>query len=241
MILSAIDFETSGTDPAKHRVTEIGAVLWDTATSSPLRVEGFIVNPGDDCEWDDKAIEVTGITPQIAAEQGIDSDEALSRLLYMIERGGAVCGHNCREFDEPMLAAWCKRAGAPMPEKLWIDTLTDVEYPTSMKTRQLTHLAAEHFILNFFGHRAVFDVMTMLKVLSCYDFERVHFLAQQPIVRVMANVSFKDKDLAKARGYGWKMPFVGAKKEVWLKNLKKCFLEQEIKEAGFPVVVLDKV
>lgn len=222
-------------DAERHRVTEIGAVLWDTAKKSPVRVEGYLVNPGENCEWDQEAVEVSGITKEIAELHGIDSGDALSRFLYLIERADAVCGHNSNSFDRPMFEAWCQRVGVEPPKKLWIDTCTDIEFPEKISTRKLTYLAAEHSMLNFFGHRAVFDVMIMLQVLSHYDIERVIYLAQQPSVTVMACVSYDDRQLAKDRGYRWQP----APKKTWEKTIKQCFLEREQKDAGFKVVVLN--
>ena len=233
MIICGVDFETTGLIPEKHGVNEVGAVLWDAESKSPLRVEGFIVDPGD-VEWDDEAIAVSGITKELVAKHGIESEDALSRVLYMMERADAVCAHNGTVFDRPMFEAWCKRAGAKPHDKLWIDTCTDIEFPAEISTRKLTYLAAEHWMLNFFGHRAVFDVMTMLQVLSRYDIERVIYLAKQPSVTVIACVSYDDRQLAKDRGYRWQP----APKKTWEKNIKECFLEQEKAEAGFKVLVL---
>lgn len=232
MILTAIDFETTGLLPERHGINEVGAVLWDTELKAPVRVEGFLVDPGD-VEWDQEAVDVSGITKELVAKYGIHHEDALSRLLYMMERADAIVAHNGNSFDRPMFEAWCKRDGAEPPKKLWIDTSTDIEFPEKISTRKLTYLAAEHSMLNFFGHRAVFDAMIMLQVLSRYDIERVVYLAKQPSVTMLAGVSYSDRQLAKDRGYRWQ-----SETKTWEKTVKQCFLEQEQKEAGFKVVVL---
>jgi DNA polymerase III subunit epsilon len=241
MLVCGLDFETSGIEPTKHRVTEVGAVLWYTERSMPLRVEGYLVDPGDDCQWEKEAVEVSGITPELVKEFGIDSSDALSRLLYMMGCADCVCAHNGERFDRPMFQAWCQREGAGVPEKLWIDTTTDIYFSATIpkdSKKKLAYLAADLGFVNPFPHRAVTDVLTMLRILSNYDIDRVCEMAREPFVQIEAIVSYEEKDLAKARGYGWRIPYPGARKEKWIRDIKKCFLEQEIAEAPFKIAIL---
>ena len=107
--------------------------------------------------------------------------------------------------------------------------------PPAITTRKLTHLAAEHGFLNPFPHRAVSDVLTMLKVLSHYDIAPVLESARQPSFTVKACVSYDDREKAKARGYRW-----DAARKIWTKIVKGHRLNDEIEacKPEFAVVIL---
>jgi DNA polymerase-3 subunit epsilon len=114
-----------------------------------------------------------------------------------------------------------------------LDSLTDIRYPAYIKTRNLTHLAAEHGFVAPFKHRAVFDCLTMLRIASNYDINEIIARSKMPMVYVQACVSFDEKELAKARGYYW-----AAKPKIWYKALKEADATVEIKECGFRTAVL---
>jgi DNA polymerase-3 subunit epsilon len=239
MLILGIDFETTGLDPFVHSVTEIGMVLWETEIHAPIKVFGYLVDPGEQAVWDPEVLAITGITPKVCKKYGYPYERALKQVLSWYQGADMACAHNGTRFDRPFFNAWCKKFGYdPEPDKLWLDTNTDIELPFPNKmSRKLTYMAADHAFLNPFPHRAVFDVMTMLKVLDQYDLERVIFLAKQPTITVQAIVSFDNRDLAKARGY--RADYDENKKfRAWLMNIKECFLEKEKSEAGFPIKVV---
>lgn len=242
MLILGKDYETTGLEPEKHSVTEAGMVLWDTDLRAPIKVMGFLVDPGPDAIWDPEVLNMTGITPELCAKYGYPSERALKQILSWYQAADVACAHNGTRFDRKFFNAWCKKYGYdPQPEKLWIDTNTDIElpYPNKM-SRKLTYMAADHQFLNPFPHRAVFDVMTMFKVLDNYDLDRVLFLAKQPNLDIEALVSYDDRELAKVRGYRWNPYTDGRKGGQWIMTIKECFLEKEQAEAGFPIKVLSK-
>jgi hypothetical protein len=117
--------------------------------------------------------------------------------------------HNGNLFDKPLLEAGMKRQGLDFMLRPWIDTKTDIEYPEEIKTTKLKYLACEHGFVNPFSHRAVFDVLTMLTVLSRYDIQEVIALSQQPAVRLQAvclppwTDGGKSTGIAKSLGFHW--------------------------------------
>jgi len=115
----------------------------------------------------------------------------------------------------------------------WIDTAVDVPYPEKMKTRNLLHLAAEHGFLPASSHRAVFDVFTMLQILSRYELIPVIARAKEPMMYLEACVSFNDRDLAKDRGYRWFPP-----KKIWWKAFKQSDAMAERAQCPFQSRVL---
>lgn len=203
--LLGLDLETTGLDPVKDRLTEIGAVLWDGADNVPVRLLNGLVRPEPgDAPSPAEVVAITGITDAMRQEHGSAERVMLTSLALLMEKVDAVVAHNGTTFDRPFLAAAFDRVlGEPMPEVLWIDTCTDVAYPSHITTRKLVHLAAEHGFLNPFAHRAVFDVLTMLTVASRYGWDPTMEAARTPNVTLIAQVSYDEREKAKAAGFRW--------------------------------------
>ena len=115
-----------------------------------------------------------------------------------------------------------------MLDRPWLDTIIDIKFPESIKTRNLHHLGADHQTLNPFRHRAVFDVLTMFKVMEHYDIDAIIARSKEPVLYVQALVSFEEKELAKERGYHWCAP-----KKIWWRSWKSSDFEADKLECGF--------
>jgi len=113
--------------------------------------------------------------------------------------------------------------------------VVDVPSPPQITTRKLAHLAAEHGFLNPFAHRAVFDVLTMLKILSCYPIENVIISSNQPLMKLVALVAFDGRYKAKARGFssefsdqtnrlGLSKPILPIREVAWMPISGPCFV-----------------
>lgn len=237
MLLLGLDFETTGVDPKTDAVTEIGAVLYDWETKTPVAMQSDIVQPVFK-EQTDEAARVSGLTPALIQRWGIMPDLAFHKLEFLAAQCDAVVAHNGGQFDKLFCQEYSKRYTIPnVMERLWLDTYTDVPYPEHFGTRRLGYLAAEHGFLNPFPHRAVFDVLTMLKVLGHYDLAQVIAIAKQPMVTLQALVAFEHKDKARNLGYHWK-PEV----KQWRKVVKEGRLTREIADAekeNFKTVVVN--
>lgn len=242
MLILGGDFETSGLSPEKNAVTEVGMVLWETDLRAPVKVMGYLVDPWAGAEWDPVTQAINGITPELCSKFGYPDERALKQFILWYQMADYACFHNGTRFDRLFFNAWCARYGYdPDLDKVWIDTNTDIELGEleHKMSRKLTYMAADHQFLNPFPHRAVFDVMTMFKVLGDYDLDRVIFLAKQPNVTIQALVSYDDRELAKARGYRWNEdPRNPSGKKIWVQTIKECFLEKETAEAGFPIAIV---
>ena len=233
MLLLGIDLETSGTDPQKDRILEIGAVIWDCDRDAPVKMMSELIDPGFDGDAfivSPEIEEITGISTSMISEWGQLEDDILKRLQEYaeVERVGYIVAHFGNDFDRPFLQAAYKRNILPFPHQGWLDTSIDVVYPPRIKTRNLRHLAAEHNFLNSFSHRAVFDVLTMLKILSQYDLEVVIARSLEPTIYVQALVEFKNNQLAKDRSYRW-----CPSKKIWWKQFKASDFEAERQDYGF--------
>lgn len=234
MKICSLDFESTHDntfDTENMLITEVGAVLYDTEDKKPITLISDLL-------WDNsypvspqELVEITGITDELLQNHGISPAEGLSKLNRMLGECDYVLAHNGNQFDKPLYRANCERYDIPYIDKVWMDSMLDVEYPDYIATRKLTYLAAEHGFANPFSHRAVFDSLTTLKVLENYDFNKIAEMAHEPTKKVVAKVSKAYKDLAKKRGYRW-----DPDNKIWYKYMKHSFYLKEKENAPFEAV-----
>lgn len=230
MLLLGFDLETTWLDPidpSEMRIIEIGAVLYDTARSMPVDMMNVLVKVDEELFTPDIE-KLTGISKLDLIKHGILCDSALSQLNYMMDHCDYVVAHNGNKFDKIVYEAECERNGIDIIPRPWIDTRIDVVYPDHVKSRKLSYLAADHGFANPYSHRALFDVLTMMKVLENYDIDEVIARSKEKTFLVTANVSFQDKQQAKDRGYFW-----NGEDKKWQKEMKESELKTEETEAPF--------
>lgn len=248
MLILGLDFETTGLNIPSIGVTEIGMVLWDTGLNAPIKLFGTLVDPGTYAVWEPGVEKINNLTPEICSKFGMEDEKACKYVLSWYSSADVACAHNGGAFDRPLLETWAERYGLdPQKSKLWIDTRADIEIPARASHR-LVYMAADHGFLNPFPHRAMFDVMTMLTVLTAkdlkkappmYDLDTVLDVAKSPLRVVKALVSFDQKELAKARGYH--PIYENGKFMRWELEVKECNLEKEreaARLAGFEIEVI---
>lgn len=228
-----IDFETTGLDLKTIRVVEIGAVVYDETMSHVVNTFGCLVfDPSYDYkQMSPEALATHGIDVATLERFGLHPREAFNILRNLIAGSVACVAHNGTNYDKPLLAIEMERNGIQYEPGVWIDTAQDVPYPEKMASRRLVHLAAEHGILNPFAHRAVCDVMTMMRMLAMYPIQEVLRNATTPTIRLRALVQYEQRELAKARRFRW-----DGDKKWWVKDIKEFNVEKEINEAPFQVV-----
>lgn len=236
MIVCGLDFEATSLDVNEARIIEAGAVLWDTERNVPLKLYSEFV----DCRIDipemrlsDETVEVTGITDDLLDAWGMHPRDALNDINRMAAQADFVLAHNGSEYDVHVWRNELKRHGIENHTPMWADSRTDIVFPERIKTRNLLHLAAEHGFLPLHGHRAVFDVLTMLQIASRYDWNAIIARAKEPTFFVQAVVSFNEKELAKERGYYW-----APQQKVWHKAMKQSDYMREKDECGFKTQLL---
>jgi DNA polymerase-3 subunit epsilon len=148
--------------------------------------------------------------------------------------------HNA-PFDRGFLLAELDRhqIAAPVLRGLpWIDTLHDIPFATQPDSKKLKYLASDHGFINPFAHRAVFDVLTMLRVLSEYDLSTVVGRAQTPdiIIRAVVPHPKRDgglgKDKAKLAGFRWQDVDGKQYPLMWVKKIKES--ELGVEQAKLP-------
>ncbi|MAE59046.1 MAG: hypothetical protein CME69_09210 [Halobacteriovorax sp.] len=188
-----------GVNTKVDRVIEIGAVLWETKRSCPIKFYSELIDERDRLRLSEEVIELTGIDEDLLKDYALRGDEirrALERLSLVMKKADFLMAHNGLKYDKPMLEAMYKRYDLEMPNKTWIDTQNDIEYPKKITHKSMSALEHAHGFINPFPHRAVTDVLSMLKIASHYDYNRMATLAQSPKVKIVAELkapNWKDK------------------------------------------------
>jgi DNA polymerase-3 subunit epsilon len=230
------------------RVTEIGAVLWDCQRCQPVWFMSELINEPDHLPIDEELQELTGIDDEMLNQWGHKDEQiktTLKKLSNMMEESNYFMAHNAHGYDKPMLTELFKRFDVPMPDKTWIDSLEDIEFPKKMKTKSMAGLEHAHGFINPFPHRAVTDVLSMLKIASNYDFSRMAKLACSEKVLLVAKLdapNWKDKEevdefnkikhkVSKAR-FRW-----NPRKKQWWKEVHKLLLDEGKIQYDFPFII----
>ncbi len=238
MIVAGFDVETTGIRIADDHIVQVGLVLWDTKAlikKAKVKMDRLINCPALP-PMDEEVIRIHGITNEDLILYGKAPVEVFAEVNSLFDQADAVVAHNGNIFDRPMYENNCRRHGVEPLEKLWIDTMCDIEFPPEISTRKLSFLAAEHGFINPFPHDACSDVMTMLKVADKYDWDKMVEFAKAPTIIIRADVRFQEKELAKKQSFRW-----DADNKVWIKSIKEFQLEAARKaatEAGFKLTVV---
>lgn len=242
MLILGIDFETTGLDTQKDDVIEMGAVLYDTERKAPIKIISELIAINRDIPA--SITDLTGIRQDDIEKFGVSFNHAVSSLVPLIIECDYFLAHN-KDFDKAFLdrkmleieqsrgeTFRIERDYLPhYKDKVWLDTMIDIQYPKGIGTHKLTYLAAEHCFVNPFSHRAVFDVLTAIKIAEHYSWDKIVERAKVPNVRVIAKVSYDDRQLAKDAGYHWDKAA-----QVWFKTMKACDLELERQRCKFQIV-----
>lgn len=227
MILIGVDFETTGLNYENDRIIEVGAILYSTGQRKCLESSGYLVK--SDVPISTHITSLTGVSQSAVDKFGYGSKDALEAFLDMAEQADAFVGQNIIQFDKRFLEAWAKREGLVIPNKLWIDTRTDLP---GVESKHLGYMAADHGFLNMFPHSALSDVQTVLKLISMYDITKIVERAQSPNVVLLAHQSQADNNLAKERRFRWNPEY-----RCWWKVIKQMDMDEEVKAASFNVSV----
>ena len=210
MILLSFDLETTGLDVSTNRPIEVGAILFSTGQNRILESSGYLVKT--DVPITPEITKITGITETALAKFGYDSKTALENLLDLIQQCDAIVGQNVIRFDKPVLMNWAVRHNMKVPDKLWIDTYTDL--PSSVEPKSLKYLAADHGFLPSNSHAALADCETVLQIIMKHNLDEIVARAKDTTVVLKAIVSYDTNKLAKDRRYRW-----NPENKIWWKAL----------------------
>lgn len=236
-VLLSLDFETTGLDFVQDRIIEVGAVLWSTGQAKCLESSGYLVKT--DVPISARITEITSITQAAVDRFGYESKDALEALLDLAAQADAFAGQNVKRFDKLFLENWAKRHNLAVPNKLWIDTYSDLP---GVEGKHLGYMAADAGFLNLFPHSALADAQTVIKLISMYDINKVIERAQSPDVVLVAHQKIEDNKLAKDRKFRWNPEY-----KLWWRLTKQMDVDTVVKDAPFdisfagPEVLIDKL
>ena len=213
MFFLGIDLETTGLDPLSSEIIEIGYMVWDTTQLCPVTFGSYLIKNHHPLPEEIKKI--TGINDAYLNKFGVDLKQAIISLSDLANKCDFLIGHNSIDFDRKYLSKACKKYSIQFPQKYWIDTMIDIPYPSSIRTRKLDYLAVEHDISVVIAHRAVFDIWTTMQILSKYDINKIIERAKTGFVKLIAKVSYEERTKASIQGFKW-----DSKNKIWFKILR---------------------
>jgi DNA polymerase III epsilon subunit-like protein len=240
MRVLGIDFETQDDNATTTRVTEVGAVLVEVNSRGlfiPVEKYRTLCYEPDYPPQTDAIVELTGITDEAMKMQGINRRRAFNHIITMMEKADLVVAHN-KAFDETVFRSTCQLLGAPVPDKRWLCTLSEVPYPEKYTCKKLSHLAWEHDLPVDRSklHRADYDVEVMLMLLEEYDLDKVLAYANEPWVYLQAvfPAPWTDGGVGKAKAqkmrFGWEKAHGDDRifTKAWVKRVKQSKVEDEL-------------
>lgn len=228
MLLLSYDTETTGLDRQKDRIIEIGLALYSTGQNKILESTGFLVQ-SDGVPITSEITELTGITQAAVNKFGYDPADALDDVIRFAEQADAIIAHNGNRFDKPVTENAAKRLNRILPDKLWIDTITDIP---GVKGEQLITMCAKHGFVNPNQHSAEDDAKSVLKLISGYDIDKIVERAKSPTVVLRShqpNTTSNNKIVRKL-GFIW-----NGEAKIWWRATKEMDVEELVKKVPFDV------
>lgn len=213
-----IDVETSGLDPAKDKIIEVGVLLfaWKQG-EQPYIVEtyGGLQDP------------LLEISPEIEKLTGIKNNHLLGQNINwplvnsIFNRSQIAIAHNA-SFDKSFLSRVPELAEA-VNSLHWACSLRHIDWSSlGSRSMSLNHLAADHGFINPFAHRALFDCATTFRVISPYLDDLVTRSYERQYRLYAFQAHFDKKDLLKSQQFRW-----DSEKRVWYKDVIESQLAQE--------------
>ncbi len=229
-----LDTETTGLDPVKDEVIELGMVAFEfDGDGRVYRVlDTFSKLQEPSIPIPEAITKLTGITNEAVAGQTIDPAEVSA----FIESAAVVIAHKA-EFDRP----FAERYWPGFAKKAWACSLSEIDWRgEGFEGSGLPYLLMGAGLFHD-AHRAADDCMALLEVLARplpsgdLALKRLLDNARKNTFRIWAtNSPFERKDDLKARGYRWSDGAGGKTKAWWIDvaedqwDAEHAFLAQEI-------------
>ena len=200
-----LDVETTGKDPEKDEIIELGMVAFEYNPDSGkiYRIlEKFNELEEPTIEISEEASEVNGITMEMVKGHKIND----SKVEEFISNASLILSHNAqfdRQFSEKRFPCF--------KNKYWGCSINDVSWADNGYKIKALEFLAYKYVYFFEGHRAYIDCMASIHLLSQTLPKNGNLVLQDLISnarkntdRISANgAPFSIKDKLKARGYQW--------------------------------------
>lgn len=194
-----LDTETSGLDPAKDKLLEVGLVLYSIEHRAIIHTASLLVDQPRE-ELDPESEKIHGI-PLAMLHLG-ETESRVDRMIrWAAADADAFVAHNA-DFDSQWLAP---EVASSNP---WICTCNDVVWPRAADSRSLTNIALAHGVAVVDAHRALADCMTIARLLTRvaelgHDVRALLEPGLRPKTTVVSLAPFEEKDVVKHNGFRW--------------------------------------
>lgn len=202
-----LDTETTGTDHAKDSLIEVGLAVFDLEAIALVDCVSWLMH----AKTNPEAFRINRIGQDILDRHGAFQEPTKKLASDMVAQAWGeydddtmlgVVAHSA-EFDR----GWF----APRVQELpWICSRSHIEWPRDIGTGSLEKLALAHSVGVLPGHRAIHDVLTLVRVFEAVGYmvgplglERLIKRALRPRARYQAIVSYASRDEAKRAGFQW--------------------------------------
>lgn len=191
-----LDTETTGLDPKKDHLIEVGAARFDECLGQLVECRSWMVHPFR-LEFANTAIDVNGILEQ-TIKRGAPGSHVAEELNEWSGQHRCVVAHNA-SFDQKWFTQF------PNP---WVCSEYDIEWPKDIGSGSLEKLALAHGIGVMPGHRAIYDVLTLVRVFERVaemgrDLEAMITKAMLPKSLFQSKHPFASNDTASKAGFRW--------------------------------------
>lgn len=230
-----VDVETTGLDPMRDEVIELGMALFEYYADGRLvrLVNEFRGFREPSAPIPPEITRITGITDDMVRGHSIDP----AAVEAFIAPAGLVVAHNAG-FDR----RFCERLWPGFSHRAWACSLSQIDWAgEGFEGSKLGYLLAGIGLFHT-GHRAGDDCLALLEILSrplprsgVGAFSRLLDAARKNSIRIWAEGSPYDlKDHLKSRGYRWSDGSDGNPKAWWIEvpedmcGAEMAYLQNEI-------------
>lgn len=218
--LLILDTETTGLSPDDSQCIEVGAILFSVPHRAVLTQVSFLLP----CLMN--GAEFVNKIPAGITQVSQPRDEADAMFTAMVRECDAVVAHNA-SFDKQ----WFDGDRLPVIDKPWICTMDDISWPTELRLKSrpsVATLALAYGVPVWAAHRALTDCIYLAQVFErCNNLEELLLGSQEPRLLYRADVSYDDRELARAAGFRWNE----AVPKAWSRKLT----QREAEKLTFPV------
>jgi DNA polymerase-3 subunit epsilon len=211
-----LDCETDGLDPRTCRIIEIAVTLYDLKLAMPIASFAALAR------GDSNAAEHINCIPVASLAEAFEQERLWVAVCDLLANADCIMAHSAA-FDRSFVEASEGFKSVVHGSYLnlpWVCTLNHVQWPGKRTRNDLTSLALSLGVPVIAAHRAATDVDILCRILTRVselgtDLQKLIGDALAPRQRVMALVSFEQKDKAKAAGFTWE-----AGKKRWVREVK---------------------